>query len=74
MDLQAWCEYAIVDVSIKILAKQNLDPTAFMAQKAGLTQRILSMAANLDAGGPKKTVDTRHNNLNAYYNGSRYGY
>jgi hypothetical protein len=74
MDTQAWCEYAIVDVSIKVLAKQNLDPSIFMAQKDALIKRVEAMAANLDAGSAAKTVDTRHNNLNAYYNQGRYGF
>jgi len=62
MDTQAWCEYAVVDTAIKVYNKQNMDPSVFMAQKEQLKQRILSMAANLDAGMPKKTANTRYMN------------
>lgn len=56
---QAWTEYAIVDACIKILGKQNLDPSGFMAEKAALKVRILGASKNRNAAGPKRVADTR---------------
>ncbi len=60
MDTQAWVEYAIVDVCIKVLNKQNLDPSGFMAEKQALLVRIKGAAKNRDAAGPKKIANTRY--------------
>lgn len=62
MDTQSWVEYAVVDCCIKILNKQNLDPTGFMAEKAQLHNRIISEAKNRDASGPKRVSNTRYQN------------
>lgn len=56
---QAWREYIIVDASIKVLNKQNLDPSAFFAQKEALRKRIEAMAGKRDAGSPMHVVNTR---------------
>lgn len=61
MDTQAWSEYAVVDTCIKILAKQDLDPTTFMAQKAALQARIINAAKPRDAGPVKRVQNTRYN-------------
>lgn len=69
MDSQAWYEYAVVDVAIKVLAKQDLDPSVFASQKAELTELILKLSApNRDAGEPIAIVDTR-----CWDNGPPYG-
>lgn len=73
MDVQAWHEYATVDTSIKVLQKQNLDPSIFMAQKEALKDRILSAASNRDAGSPKKIANTRFR-TGRNRNGSGYDY
>ncbi len=61
MDTQAWVEYAVVDCCIKILNKQRLDPTGFMADKAALQLRIRNAAKNRDSAGPKRVANTRFN-------------
>lgn len=60
MDNQAWYEYAIVDSAIKVLAKQDLDPSVFIAQAAELKDHILKLSApNRNAGDPISIVDSR---------------
>ena len=56
----AWREYVVVDSSIKVLNKQNLDPSAFMAQKEALKARIKSMSSKRDAGNPMHVANTRN--------------
>lgn len=72
MDTQAWVEYSIVDVCIKILNKQNLDPSGFMAEKAELKQRIVSAAKNRNSAGPKRVANVRFQSSDydqSFYNG-----
>jgi len=58
MDSQAWYEYAICDSAVKILAKQDLDPSIFMAQAAELKNHIIALSApNRNAGEPAHVVD-----------------
>lgn len=61
MDTQAWVEYAVVDCCVKILNKQRLDPSGFLADKAQLQQRIRNAAKNRDSAGPKRVANTRFN-------------
>lgn len=60
MDTNAWSEFAVVDVAIKILQKQDLDASSFMAQKAALQGRVVNAAGVRDAGPPKRMADTRY--------------
>jgi hypothetical protein len=60
MDTNAWVEYTVVDCCIKILNKQNLDPSGFMAEKQALRARIVGAAKNRDSSGPKKIANTRY--------------
>lgn len=60
MSNQSWTEYAVVDVSIKVLEKQNLDPSTFMAQKMGLQTRIINAAKPRDVSGVKVIQNTRY--------------
>jgi len=62
----AWCEYIVVDCCIKVLNKQNLDPSAFMAQKAGLKVRVEGLAGKRDAGAPKCGRQTRFSGSSRY--------
>lgn len=62
MDTQAWVEYVVVDCSIKIMNKQGLDPSSFMAEKGALKQRIVAEAKNRDAAGPKRMANSRYQN------------
>lgn len=48
--LNGWEEYVILDVCIKVMNKMDLDPSAFMAQLAKVTQRIEKMKEDRDAG------------------------
>jgi hypothetical protein len=50
-------EYVVVDAAIKCLIKEESDPSALMAIKEQLKQRILSMAADRDVGEPEKISD-----------------
>ncbi len=60
MDSQAWYEYAVVNSAIKVLAKQNMDPSTFMAQAAELKDHIERLSApNRDAGEPASIIDSR---------------
>lgn len=60
MDSQCWYEYGVIDCCIKILAKQDLDPSTFMGQKEEAKGLIMQLSApNRDAGEPKSVVDTR---------------
>jgi len=43
---QKWHEYALVDTCIKVMSKEESDPSMFIAQKAELKQRIQTEAAN----------------------------
>lgn len=52
-----WDEYAIVDAAIKGKVKAEEDPSALMAQKQALLQRIAAAAENRDAGSPATVVD-----------------
>ena len=62
MDTQAWVEYVVVDCAIKILNKQGLDPSSFMAEKEHLRVRIVAEAKNRDAAGPKRMANSRFQN------------
>lgn len=57
--VSGWEEYVIVDAAIKALVKEESDPSALMAAKAGLVQRIEAAAENRDAGQPVRVSDTR---------------
>lgn len=71
---QAWREYAVIDVCIKVLNKQNLDPSIFIEQKALLKTRIDAMAGHRDAGSPKHVVDNRYGDTSGYWGwGAGYG-
>lgn len=62
MDTQAWVEYAVVDCCIKILNKQNLDPSGFIAEKQLLHKRIQDESVNRDSSGPKRVANVRFDN------------
>lgn len=53
MDSQAWHEFAVAGVCAKILMKQDLDPSAFFAEKQAHQQRIVNAAKPRDIGPPK---------------------
>jgi hypothetical protein len=55
--INGWEEYIIVDVCIKMLTKEESDPSIFAAQKAALIQRIEEMKVMRDIGTPGKIGD-----------------
>lgn len=55
--VSGWEEYIIVDTAIKCLAKEESDPSIFMAQKAGLLKRIEEAAENRDVAAPQTVTD-----------------
>lgn len=59
MDVQGWHEYAIVDACMKVVMKQDMDASQWMALKAAARQRVVEAAKPRDAGAPKRMVNTR---------------
>jgi hypothetical protein len=55
--ISGWHEYVIVDAAIKCLVKEESDPSALMAAKAGLLKRIEEAAGNRDEGAPPVVSD-----------------
>lgn len=71
--VSGWEEYIITDCCIKALAKEESDPSVFMAQKAALLKRIEAAAENRDAGAPATVADTYRNGYfgqGGWYGGS----
>ena len=56
-DLNQYSEYVIVDAAIKMLQKEESDPSVLMAQKQALKRRIEEAAQNRDAGKPESVSD-----------------
>jgi hypothetical protein len=54
---QGWEEYIVADVTIRILAKDESDPSVAAAIKNGLLQRIELAAEGRDANEPIRVVD-----------------
>lgn len=50
MNQQSWCQFAVIDCVIKILAKQDMDASQWVMQKNDLYQRITNAASIRDAG------------------------
>lgn len=57
MDLQSWCQFAVIDAVIKILTKQDMDASQWQSQKSDLFQRITTAASVRDAGPPMSAED-----------------
>lgn len=55
--ISGWEEYIITDVCIKMMAKEESDPTVFILQKKDLLLRIDQAAENRDAGSPERVQD-----------------
>lgn len=51
-DFNAYSEYVIVDACIKMLTKEESDPSIFASQKMALDKRIRDKAQNRDAAMP----------------------
>lgn len=61
--VSGWTEYIIVDACIKALAKEETDPSVFLAQKQALLHRIESAAENRDAANPATIADTQYSDM-----------
>lgn len=66
-DLNAYSEYIIVDAAIKMMVKEESDPSALMAQKQALKRRIEEAANNRDAGNAESVKDIYAENVDYYY-------
>lgn len=67
-----WEEYVIVDAAIKALIKQEGDPSALMAQKMAMKERIETMAEGRDIGQATHVSDVLGANMYGGY-GDDYG-
>lgn len=77
MDTQNWRQYAVYDVAAQVLAKQDLDPSFFMAKANELKEVLIKLATpNRNQGEPKSVSDTRNydNGMGGYGWGWIYGY
>lgn len=52
-----WDQFYVLTAAIKALVRLERDPSALMAEKSELAQRIFAAAANRDAGEPARIVD-----------------
>lgn len=57
--VSGWEEYIITDMCIKMMAKEESDPTVFIGQKMALIKRIEEAAGNRDAGSPQRVTDVQ---------------
>lgn len=55
--VNGWEEYVIVDVAMKMLAKEESDVSVFAAQKMAISQRIEEMKLMRDIGSPGRIGD-----------------
>lgn len=55
-----WAECVIAGSAAKCLAKEESDPSVQLGLKSSLTQRIMGMAANRDAGAPDRIERVRN--------------
>ena len=56
-DINQFAEYVIVDAAIKMLQKEESDPSVLMAQKVALKRRLEEAAQNRDIGKPESISD-----------------
>jgi hypothetical protein len=61
--ISGWEEYIVADCCVKILAKEESDPSIFIAQKNALLERIESMAQARDIGEPETVSDSKLRNF-----------
>jgi hypothetical protein len=56
-------EYVVVDAAIKIMIKEESDPSALVMQKSSLYARIAEMADDRDSGEPDSISDYRRTSV-----------
>jgi hypothetical protein len=59
MDTQAWHEFAVLGAVRKIVAKQELDISGWVAQEDRARARVVDAIAPRDAGPPRRAIDSR---------------
>jgi hypothetical protein len=59
--VSGWEEYIVTDLCIKMLAKEESDPTVFVMQKQALLKRIEEAAENRNVGEAQTASDTQSN-------------
>lgn len=52
-----WDEYIVIDAAIKCMVKSKEDASVLMAEKAGMIERIKTMASSRDDGETDKVTD-----------------
>jgi len=62
-----WEQYIVLDAAIKMLQKEESDPTIFIQQKMDMRQRIEDMAANRDEGENERISDTVYDYDDEFY-------
>lgn len=55
--INGWEEYVVVDAAIKMMQKEESDPSVLISQKKALMDRIEAMASNRSAGDPEVITD-----------------
>ena len=55
--INGWEEYVVVDAAMKMLEKEESDVSHLQLRKAQLTERIVGLAADRDAGMPSVILD-----------------
>ena len=68
--ISGWEEFVIVSAAIKAIIKEESDPSALMAQKGELKQRIIEVAADRDIGKPNHVSPPTDRSMNW---GTRWG-
>ncbi len=65
--INGWEEYVIIDAAIKMMNKEESDPSALMAEKQSITMRVQAMAADRDIGESDSITDRRRSGLTGIY-------
>lgn len=55
--INGWEEYVVIDAAIKMMIKEESDPSALMAQKQAMIERIETMKQRRDIGSPSKIAN-----------------
>lgn len=69
--ISGWEEYVVLDAAIKGVVKEESDPSALMAEKEAMRQRIMATAMGRDASLPSRVSDTQSID---YWNGTFGGF
>lgn len=59
--VDGWEEYAVLDVAIKALLKEESDASALMIQKEAMRKRIEQLVNDRDIGAPSRVTDIHRN-------------